>query len=306
MGTVFVVIAQPPIRDGAHLLQRREQVGIKDLSAVRTVESFNKGILIGLARLNVSNVDSSVAGPVGKRLAAHLGAVVTPDGIWSSVAVNQPLQDSDQSGRRNGCAHLDGQAFAVGFIDDIQRAKRPAAVQRIVDKVRRPAPIDLMGQIQRLRCPILEPLARSIRNVQSHIAIHPVNVLVIPAVAIEPQSVVALPKAPAPVLLYYAVQGIDDSGIPLQCRLWPDVVRRPRQACDATSACDRELCCDQLLGHLAPGQRRQDFRFNTSLIAAFSSARSAYMRFRRAFSASSSRNLRSSEGSTPAYFVFHW
>jgi hypothetical protein len=44
----------------------------------------------------------------------------------------------------------------------------------------------------------------------------------------------------------------------------------------------------QQLGHLSPRGRRHSFRLSTSLIAAFSRARSAYIRFNLAFSASSS------------------
>src|SRR5215510_10211775 len=52
--------------------------------------------------------------------------------------------------------------------------------------------------------------------------------------------------------------------------------------------------------------RRHRFRLRTSLMAAFSSASSAYIRFSLAFSASSSFNRLSSATEAPAYFARHW
>ena len=46
-----------------------------------------------------------------------------------------------------------------------------------------------------------------------------------------------------------------------------------------TGAHNRQSGLHQLLDYFAPDRRRQNFRFRTSLIAAFSSARSAYMRW---------------------------
>ena len=50
-------------------------------------------------------------------------------------------------------------------------------------------------------------------------------------------------------------------------------------------------------------RRPYSFRFNTSLIAVFSSARSAYIRLSFAFSASRSFSRLSSETLTPPYFA---
>src|SRR4051812_10600756 len=61
----------------------------------------------------------------------------------------------------------------------------------------------------------------------------------------------------------------------------------------------------QHLDHLSFRRRRYSFRARTSLIAAFSSARSAYIRFSVAFSASSSRNRFTSGTETPAYLLRH-
>lgn len=83
------------------------------------------------------------------------------------------------------------------------------------------------------------------------------------------------------------------------------VVRRPREPGCLASALHRDPV---LLGHdpdcFARGGRRQSFRPRTSLIAAFSRARSAYMRLSLAFSTSSSFRRLSSATEAPPYFDF--
>ena len=64
----------------------------------------------------------------------------------------------------------------------------------------------------------------------------------------------------------------------------------------------RPLILHQRLRHLPLRGRRYSFRANTSLIAAFSKARSAYIRLSFEFSASSSRMRFRSDTLTPAYF----
>jgi hypothetical protein len=59
------------------------------------------------------------------------------------------------------------------------------------------------------------------------------------------------------------------------------------------------------LRHTPHGASRE-IRWSTSLIAAFSRARSAYMRFNFAFSTSSSRSRFTSATEAPPYFVRHF
>src|SRR6478672_13534879 len=61
----------------------------------------------------------------------------------------------------------------------------------------------------------------------------------------------------------------------------------------------------QQLSDLSLHERPYSFRFRTSLMAAFSSARSAYIRFSFAFSTSSSRSRFTSETDAPPYLLRH-
>ena len=75
-----------------------------------------------------------------------------------------------------------------------------------------------------------------------------------------------------------------------------------RQALHAGEA----VLVDQDLHRGALGCRRHNFRDRTSLIAAFSSASSAYIFLSLPFSASSSLTRLSSLAYMPAYLLFHW
>ncbi len=66
------------------------------------------------------------------------------------------------------------------------------------------------------------------------------------------------------------------------------------------------MLTDQQGGPLSLRGRPYNFRARTSLMAAFSSARSAYIRFSLAFSASSSRNRVTSETLAPPYLLRRW
>ena len=85
-------------------------------------------------------------------------------------------------------------------------------------------------------------------------------------------------------------------------RLWL-IPRRPRQPHHLAGPADRQpVIRHEHLGRLPLRERRYSFRESTSLMAAFSSASSAYMRLSFAFSASSSFIRLSSETVTPEYF----
>lgn len=76
MGSVVVVAVQPIGRHVAHFLQVVEHVAVEHLGAVGFVESFDIGVLRGLARLDVLQGDALVLSPLGQGVGDELGAVV--------------------------------------------------------------------------------------------------------------------------------------------------------------------------------------------------------------------------------------
>src|SRR5438093_11060419 len=107
------------------------------------------------------------------------------------------------------------------------------------------------------------------------------------------------------VALHHGVQRCDHGPISLHSRLGRPIVRRPREPSDPAGVLNRQTALlHEDPRRLPPRGRRYSFRLSTSLIAAFSSARSVYIRFSFAFSASSSRSRFKSATVAPAYFRF--
>ncbi len=65
--------------------------------SIAFVKSFNKRILVGLARLDVTDLNAVFLAPVDKRLGTELGSVVHPDRRWLAAQLNQLLQMCDVS-----------------------------------------------------------------------------------------------------------------------------------------------------------------------------------------------------------------
>src|SRR5690606_23301059 len=102
------------------------------------------------------------------------------------------------------------------------------------------------------------------------------------------------------------VQCITHRGVAHRHRDSRPVVRRSRQSHHATRPLHRQpMLGDEHLGDLSLRERPYSFRWSTSLMAAFASAGSAYMRFSFAFSASRSRNRFTSDTVAPPYLLRH-
>lgn len=132
------------------------------------------------------------------------------------------------------------------------------------------------------------------------------HVLVVPSTAFGPHPIEELPEAPTWIPRYHVRQRRDHKGIPSTRGNRRPVKRRPREPHHTTGPLHRQLVLtDEHLGDLSLRERPYSFRLSTSLMAAFSRAKSAYIRFSLAFSASSSRRRFTSETVAPPYLLRH-
>lgn len=215
MRAEFVVVTQPFIGQGLHLLNVFKDVGIQDFRAEGAVEAFHEGILVGLSWLDIKQLDAFGLSPFIKCMRSHLRSIVHADELRRAVVIGQAAQNTNQPSRRNRETRFDGQRFAVGFINDIERAEPPAAVERITHEVQRPATVDLGRQGKRLTLSFPHPFLATARQVQAHIAVHAVNPLVIPEATIEPNPVKAFPETPATMAGDQIIERINDRRISL-------------------------------------------------------------------------------------------
>src|SRR5690606_27846411 len=140
--------------------------------------------------------------------------------------------------------------------------------------------------------------------VELQVTIHPVHMLVIPLVALRSQPIHHLVEAPAPVLLCQRRQLLDDLA----------VIRSPRFVAIGAAAQPDQAAGLPLTGcvlrhrigrHLAPRGSRYSFFSTRSFRIWWSRLNSAYIRFKRWFSVSTSFSRRKAEASIPPYFAFH-
>jgi hypothetical protein len=76
MGPFFVVHLKPFGAELAHLVEILEHVGVEHFVAEAAVVALDVGVLIGLARLNVTRIDAVVFSPVEQLLGDELRPVV--------------------------------------------------------------------------------------------------------------------------------------------------------------------------------------------------------------------------------------
>lgn len=76
MWAVFVVIDQPLMRDRLDLFEVCEQVSIEHFRTVRAIEPFDKSILVGLARLDISDGNPFASRPLRKRSRDHFRPII--------------------------------------------------------------------------------------------------------------------------------------------------------------------------------------------------------------------------------------
>src|SRR5690606_10205603 len=270
------------------------------------IEAFDVGVLIRFARLDVMDRRLVRRAPLDKGLGEEFRAIVHAHRRRRPVHEGQRLQYARhaEAGQRRADYEVDG--FAVAFVDDREQPHPAVVVQGVAHEVQGPGVIELGRRVQRLTHALRDTATRTPRQIEPQSAVHAMHPLVVPCLTLRAQPVEALPEAPATVALDHSRQGVDDHGVSMRRIVWRPVVRRPRQPHHATGPLHGELVLlNQHGGDLALRGRPYSFRWSTSLMAAFSSAKSAYIRFSRAFSVSSSRSRFTSDTVAPPYLLRH-
>ena len=138
MGTLFVVASQPSIGLRLNLTDRIEQTRIEHLGAKASVEAFDEGSLVGLAGLDERQPDTLIPGLVHKGMRGHLRAAVQPDGLRLAIDLHEFLHHPCQPQRQDGVATFDVPPLPAAFINDVERVKWPAVVERVTYEIQRP------------------------------------------------------------------------------------------------------------------------------------------------------------------------
>ena len=224
MGTLLVVLEHPPPGGLADILEAPEQVLVEHLLPERAIESFDVGVLIGLAGLDVLDSHALVLGPFGEGFAQELRAVVGSQHLRKATLALEPLEDPDQAQRRDRSIDLDVQRLSVEVVLDVERPEPAAASQRVGHEVRRPHRVRHPRDIQRHALALGQAAPGGAAAIQSHGLVNPVDALVVPLRPAPSQQLAALPEAPGGPVFDELGQRRDDLGVadrPVQRRPVP-------------------------------------------------------------------------------------
>jgi hypothetical protein len=153
--------------------------------------------------------------PPCERKRSELRSVVTANAGWCSVLRNELAQDCDHAHARQRRTDLDGQAFTVALVNDVERAEPTAVMKTVLHKVHRPRFVQGARCEERLLRTPWNPAPRSARQIQPQIAIDAIHSLMIPPMPVEPKAVEALPEPPARVTLDYPLKRLDNRRVSL-------------------------------------------------------------------------------------------
>jgi len=167
--------------------------------------------------------------PVSKELGRQLRTVIKADGKGLAIDFNELIHDPDHPRSGDRCAHLNAQCLPIALIDHIQCSEGPAVIERVTHKVERPRVVHRLDVVQGLGLPCNDSLLRASFHVELHLAVNPVDPLVVEGVTIHPDTVKTLPKPPSWPLAKHLINGINNLLIPLQPIDLGPIQHRPRQ-----------------------------------------------------------------------------
>lgn len=240
MRPLFVVTLEPFRTDLSDLVQRFKHVGVQYFCSIRAIESFDEGILIGLARLDVPQFNSALRTPGHELFGDQLRAIVEANRLGPAPPAHHLRQHADHVLSRKRRINLDGQALSHAFIQNIEGAESSPAVQRIAHEIHSPHGIGLWDDRKRLSHSNRQPLLRPSRQVQPQLAIDSPEPLGIPRMAIEPEPITTLPEAPATLGRHECRERCDHRRIALGLVYERPVVRGPAHPHRATGPLHRK------------------------------------------------------------------
>ena len=133
--TFVVVAVHPFVRKVADFVERTEEVCIEDFGAEAAVEAFDIAVLHGTAWLNELEVDVVDVAPSVQFGGDELRAVIDQDLGRQLPTFFELIQHANDTCRGQGSVHLDGERFPGSFIEKVEGAEAPSAVEAVFHEV---------------------------------------------------------------------------------------------------------------------------------------------------------------------------
>ena len=123
---------------------RAKQELVQPVVANRPVVTFNIGILLWLAWLDMIDTDILPLCPGKQYCTDVLRTVVTPNRSRLSSPLNDLLQRANDPFSRQREIHLNAQSLTIEIVDDIEQSIGTTILQAVVHEVHRPNLIDVV------------------------------------------------------------------------------------------------------------------------------------------------------------------
>lgn len=143
-----VIFPQPVFRDLPYFIQCPEQIKIQYFGPVFQVKTFDKGILSRFTRFNKFQYYSMLFRSVCHYQWYKLRTIIHPHFHRVSACCNYSAQYPDNTLGRDIQINFYRQGFSIKIIHNIERPETPAADQRIMHKINRPALIQCLRRYQ--------------------------------------------------------------------------------------------------------------------------------------------------------------
>lgn len=171
MRPVVVVAVLPVGGHAADFVQAGEDVAIEYLGSQGSVESLDVGVLGGLSRLDVDELDAALSGPLLQELANQLRSVVQAQSLRCPANLDQFVQRPDHSKGRQAGVDLDTQGLPVEIVDDVEGPEAPAGPQGIGHEVGGPGLVRAHRHFQRVADSLWQPALAPTWQVEPQLAV---------------------------------------------------------------------------------------------------------------------------------------
>ena len=180
MGRDGVVFLEAAFGLFAYLCQRQEAPGIEYAVAVDAIKALNEGILRGLSRLGIFNDDAAGRTPGHEGGTRELRAVINTNPLWGTTYEQQLIESAGDMGCGQRDIDLNRQSLAVVVVDHVEGPEGSAVHECIAHEVGRPRLVRPNRLQQGFGGFWAVTTLEAPADVESHIAVHTPNALVVP------------------------------------------------------------------------------------------------------------------------------
>ena len=173
-----------------------EQVSIQQFSPDTSILSFDVSVLHWSSWLDELKADPAgcMTAPLFQLVTDELRAIIATDVRRATSPSHQLLQHPDHSQAGKRSVRLYHQRFTIKVVDNIQEPEPSSIRQAVAHKLNAPHLVRRRGYAYRLLYPLGQTLLCPSSDIEFHLRVNAVNLLMVPGIIFIPKPVTTLPK----------------------------------------------------------------------------------------------------------------